>query len=871
MLILLALWWGRDRGPWSFKLYVVEAGVYRVTYEELKEVGLEARSIRSADLALSHRGAEVPIWVADGGDGRFGAGDSIEFVGEHLLGDRSYYNEQSMLNVYRLVAGGPRGLRMSSPALPEASARGAEPAHLEVEAHWEENNFLVHYVTRGREPPEPRFWARMTHIDPEPFQRGGFWLGRSREGAQPVSLTIELRGWSKASRKQGGGLPDHRAEVYFNGRLVGAGEWNGQKRHLIEVPEVPADLLEREAANTIEIKIPRRQPEGSDDPLIDVVLLNWIKVRFPPPEAHSTLGGTWIPSQPQRLVLPPAEAGTGVAPAGGDAASDPHPPGATQPPTKVRLATAAGASLVVYGAGGARFDGSNTEVEDHEGSTLYHFYPPADESVFWAVPAGALRAPIAVELDSPSHWKDPSHRADYIMIAHPRLLEATLPLAAFHRRRGLDVEVVSVDDVYDEFNDGILHPRAIRDFLSYAYHQWQRPAPRFVLLAGDASWDAEGTGSMYKGGAPYPRDEPLTHRNLVPTSVFDGFMGHTASDNSFVAVDGDDHLPDMAIGRFPVAEPEEVEAIVDKIRTYAEDVGVGPWRRDMLWLSDVTSFMQERSDNVAAAASARGFAVEKIYPDPDQASDEQSQDPLRQAFDRGQLLVHFFGHGARYVWRTGTTDHRGNFDLFGLEHLQELQPTDKTPLVLSMTCWSAPFDHPTADSIGENFLRLEGRGAVAFLGASWKVSPNQKFSDLLIEELTTPGGTIGESIMRAKRRLKARSLIENYNLLGDPAIELALPQHTLVVEARAAGAGAWEIAAALPEALPAGRAVVDWLDEAGNPIRSDQLEITAGRLEADFLPAADGDAVASARVYAWNEEARVDAMGAVTLPPGEDL
>ncbi len=855
MLAVLAGWWlTRDRGPWSFKIYVVEAGVYRVTYDELKAAGLAARSIRSTDIALSHRGAEVPIWVADGGDGRFGAGDAIEFVGEHLVGDRSYYNEQSMLNVYRLVAGGAEGLRMSAPVLPEADAREAEPEHLEVEAHWEENNFLVHFVARGHEAPEPRFWARLTHIDPEPFQRGGFWLGRSRAGARPVSLTAELRGWSKAGSKKDG-LPDHRAEVYFNGTLVGSGEWYRQERHLVEVPEVPAELLAREGANTIEIKIPRRQPEGATDPLIDVVMLNWIKVRFPPPEAHSTLGGTWIPDQPQRLVLPPAD---GVEPAG-------EPPAAA----KVRLATAAGGRLVVYGAGGSRFDEGNTEVEDHEGSTLTHFYPPPEESVFWAVPTGALRAPVAVELDHPSALKDPSRRADYIMIAHPRLLEAILPLAAFHRRRGLEVEVVAVDDVYDEFNDGVLHPRAIRDFLSYAYHHWQRPAPRFVLLAGDASWDAEGTGSIYNGGAPYPRDEPLTHRNLVPTSVFDGFMGHTASDNSFVAIDGDDHLPDMAIGRFPVAEPEEVRAIVDKILHYGEEVGVGPWRRNMLWLSDVTSLMQERSDNIAAGASTQGFAVEKIYPNPDQPSDEQSQDPLRQAFDRGQVLVHFFGHGARYVWRTGTADHRGNFDLFGLEHLNELEPNDKTPLVLSMTCWSAPFDHPTADSIGENFLRLEGRGAVAFLGASWKVSPNQKFSDLLIEELTSPG-TIGEAIMRAKRRLKARSLIENYNLLGDPATELALPQHPLALEASATGEGAFRIVANLPEALSAGRAIVDWLDEAGNAVHSDPLEVEGGRLEVDYQPDGDAAGVATARVYVWNEEARVDALGAVELVPDEE-
>ncbi len=854
LLIILALLLVSGRGSQAFKIYLTEPGVFRVTYEELQQAGLDSGKIRSRDLALSYHGEQVPIWVADGGDGRFGPGDEVEFVGEHLAGHRSYLNEYTLLNVYRLAVGESQGLRMSSPALPAATDRAAEPAHLEVDAHWEENNFLVHFPGDRADDPEPRFWERMTHIDSKPFTRGEFWLGRSRAGARPLSLAVQLRGWSTASRSRRGVLPDHRVELYFNGHLVGSGEWDGREAHVIEVPEVAADLIEREAANVIELKVPRRRPSPADDALVDVVLLDWMKVRFPPPEANWELGGSWVPATAQRFVLPrPPGDGAG-------AADSPRP--------KVRLATAPGARLVVFGAGGARFDSHNLEVEDRDIATLHHFYPPPEESVFHVVPTGAFLTPTAVELDRPSELKDPTRQADYIIIAHPRLLEAIEPLAAFHRRRGLEVAVVAVDDVYDEFNHGILHPEAVRDFLSYAYHQWQAPAPRFVLLVGDASWTAEGIGSRYVGGAPYLSQAPLSHRNLIPTSVFPGPGGHAASDNFFVAIDGDDHLPDMAIGRLPVIEPEEVTAIVDKTLRYADEVKVGPWRRNILWLADESSMMQERSDKIAGAVVGQGFASLKIYPSKDKPSTEQTQTPLLEAFDRGQLLVHFFGHGARFVWRTGVSDHRERFDLFGLEHLPKLKPNAKLPLVLSMTCWSAPFDHPTADSIGENFLRIEDRGAVAFFGASWKVSPHRKLSDLLIEGLTSPG-TIGEAILRAKRGIVARNLIENYNLLGDPAIELALPRHTLSVVARDAADGAWGIVATMPEEMPAGRAVVDWLDDAGNVVRSDQLEVAGGRLETDSGQA--GETVASVRVYVWDEQAGVDGMGALDLRPSEGI
>ncbi len=846
LLALVMLWPSSPDGdPQTFKIYVTESGVYRVTYEELQEVGL-AGPIRSRRVALTLRGQEVPVWVAGGGDGRFGPGDRIEFVGEQLRGHRSFYDEYTLLNAYRLTLGGPKGRRMTSPALPEAVARPAPPAQVEVESHMEENNFLVHFVGRMKEAPEPRFWARLSHIDPEPFQHS-LWLGRGRDDARPVALTAELRGWSDAGRSRGGTLPDHRVDLYYNGQLVGSGEWNGHDSHRIEVSEVPKELFKPDDLNVVELRVPRRKEPGAEDPLVDVVLLNWIWIRYPQPEANSPLGGSWIPAEPQSLVAyrPPAAAGS---------------------PAKVRLAASAGKRLVVYGAGGSRFDPSNMEIEAGEHANFHHIYLPAEESRFYALHDSELRPPAAIELERPSRLKDSTRQADYIIIAHPRLLAAIEPLAAFHRRQGLEVAVVAVDDVYDEFNHSVLDPNAIREFLSYAYHQWQPPAPRFVLLVGDASWDAEGSRARYHGGRPYASDVPLSHRNLIPTWSFESHQGRAASDNFYACIDGDDHLPDLAIGRLPVAEPEELEAIVDKILRYSERVGVGPWRRRLLWLSDVTPFMQKRSDYVAASVAGQGFASLKLYPSEET---ENTQVPLVEAFDRGQLLVHFLGHGARYVWRTGADrDQRNNYDLFTLQHLEELRPTDKLAMVLSMTCWSAPFDHPSADSIGENFLRLPDRGAIAFLGASWKVAANHKFSELLVTELTAPGSTVGEAIMRAKRGFKARNLIENYNLLGDPAVKLALPLHRLDVTARAGGGEGPGIVATLPVAEFSGQAIVDWLDSAGEVVHSERLEIDRPTFEARFRPAGDGGEIARVRVYAWDGEAGIDGIGALELQPG---
>lgn len=843
-------WWVARSGPPQFKVYVTEAGAYKITFEALADAGFRSKSIRSDRIAMTHLGRPVPIWVADGGDGRLGPGEWIEFVGQKPKGERSAYNEHTMLNVYRLEIGRSGGLRMSRPE----SAPEIDPAipltPMVVKMHVEINNFMVHFNAPKGEIPEPRFWARISHIDRAPFEHP-FRLGHWRDAAPPLSLRVELRGWSTAGRSHGRNVPDHRAEVSLNGTTIGSGEWNGRTAHIIDIPAVPPELVLQDALNVIQVTVPKRRPDPDKDAVIDMVLLNWIEITHPAAEAQSERGGAWIAPHQQRLALPDvAEDGSGSR-------------------RRVRLASSRGAPLVVFGDGGARYDSETMAVENLEMSSLFDFNPDPGETTFFIVRnADALKEPVAIEVDRPSDLKSSNHQADYIIIAHPRLIEATEPLAAFHRRHGRSVSVVAVDDIYDEFNDSMVRSDAIRDFLSHAYHHWKPPAPRWVLLVGDASWDAEGIGSKYPGGPPFSPDVQPSHRNLIPTSAFEmGFRGHSASDNFFVSVDGDDANPDMAIGRFPVTEPEEVAAIVRKNIRYAESAPVGPWRRNILWLSDESPFMQRYSDEVVDQASERGFRSLRLYADKEKGVTEETQTPLRKALNDGQMIVHFFGHGARYVWRTGAATHKNNFDLFTLDDVQKLNPTERLPLVLSMTCWSAPFDHPTRDSIGERFLRLEDRGGIAFLGASWKVSSNPDLSHLIFEELEAQD-TVGEAIMMAKRRLEVRGLVEKYNLLGDPALVLADPGLKLEMTVRTDDDG-HHLEVTVPDPEFTGRAIIEWFGPKGEPMHADEIDVLHPTFQAEFTGARAIRLASRIHVYAWNASTRVDGIGSLDLLPPE--
>ena len=76
---------------------------------------------------------------------------------------------------------------------------------------------------------------------------------------------------------------------------------------------------------------------------------------------------------------------------------------------------------------------------------------------------------------------------DYLIVSHPKFLEQANRLATFHESQGLNVEVVSPQQIYNEFSSGSQDVSAIRDFAKMLYDQ-DHPL-RYLLLFGDASYD----------------------------------------------------------------------------------------------------------------------------------------------------------------------------------------------------------------------------------------------------------------------------------------------------------------------------------------------------------------------------------------------
>lgn len=825
------------------------AGVYALDHASIVAAQPGLADCAVDELVLTHNGKEVPLRVVAEG-GRFAKGDRIEWVGQPLHGPESWYDAFSVNNVYLLGAAPGTHARLR-----DVVASGSGRAGLQRELHIEHENLMIRLDQTQQKPGEESDvwqWAKLTQVDPKPFETEFDLpdLRKANQGDTPLQLTLNFRGLSElrvpSTHKDDARPSDHTVEVSINGHALAPLQWNGRDEVRREL-QVPLSALKAQR-NTLTLTVPKRSvPWDAAGTLVDVVMFNWLEARYP-------IGGHLDASTlPLSVSTPTAE--------------------------PLQLTSRGASAPVLYGSDGVRRPGHAL------GRDQYAFAASDPDVKLLPVRNDEFARPIALRAVHGEEWQHPDQGYDYLIVAHAHLIDAIRPLAEFHRKRGLSVAILDVESVYDQFNHGIMHPQAIRNLVSTAYNDWPTK-PRFLLLVGDASFDirhetyndlnyAKWTNQEllfpgHFGSVPSSqyaqKPKKLADRNLIPTWQYPSEEGQSASDNWFGAVDGDDWHPVVAVGRFPVVEPAEVTAIVDKTIDYLTTPQFGAWRRDVMFITDEIDFFKKASDEIASELGKDGFLADKVYADPKKSNNAAHQRAIQDGIDDGRLLVHFLGHGGRYIWRTGPPDLQKNNDLFTLDDVGKLKNDQRLPMVLSMTCYSAPFDNPTEDSIGEKFLREGGKGAIAVFAASWRNSPSPAFSKAIISELLTPGATIGEAIVRAKKTSKNRTLVEMYNLLGDPAVVLERPRD----QARVALDGnRWNPGVLVDLRQPRfdGKVTVDWLDAKGKKLKSSTFKSTTPRFRL-AAPAVE-DKVGEVRVYAVSSITGRDSVGGVDVPQTE--
>ena len=376
--------------------------------------------------------------------------------------------------------------------------------------------------------------------------------------------------------------------------------------------------------------------------------------------------------------------------------------------------------------------------------------PGSGQRTMLAMTSDQERRAASVIANRPSSWRVPSQAADFVIVTRAEFANAIEPLRSLRQSQGLNTVVVDIEDVYDEFSYGNRSPQALKDFLFYAETNWSL-APRFVLLAGDSSYDPKN----YLGLGDY---------DLVPTRLIDTRLMETASDDWFAEFDGES-APTLSIGRLPVRSAIEAASVVAKIIGY--DQSKAP--EGVLLVSDTNDGYDfgVMSDQLRAFVPASTNVEEINRGQGDAATVKNS---LLKALSRGPRVVNYAGHGAADQWRGGLLT---SADAAALANKQSLS------LFVSMTCLNGFFQDPAIESLAEVLVKSKG-GAIAAWASSGMTEPrgqaeiDQQIFKLMFESMSIKGQprTIGEATSRAKTGVTDGDVRRTWILFGDPATRL---------------------------------------------------------------------------------------------------
>ncbi len=512
----------------SYKIVVDADGLYRLTYADLQAAGLPVDSINPQTLKVWEQGEEVAIYVEGEADGRFDPGDAVYFYGRMA---RTRFQDP---NIYWLTYGGNPGKRMTlrvvSPGAAPAPSPYRRTIRLEEDKIYRSN--LPMEVGADHWFWESYFACAGAYCLRDDTKTYTVTLPNLASGTFTATLRIALQGVSDALPN-----PDHHVVIYVNGTKVGDAYWDGTNAFIGEYP-FPQSLL-TPGDNVITYTAPLDIPGVTQDR----GFTNWLELTYY--DTYQAEGNS--------LTFRLEASGTWRTEVSGFTRDDLFLLDITDPRNPSWLT-----DYQVNGTG----SGYTLVFQDTVAS---------GERSYIAVAGDRLHSPASIELDTPSDLKNPNNGADWIAITHRDFLTYTLQLAA-HRAAfsGLRTVVVDVQDIYDEFSGGLMDPEAIRQFLAYARDNWTPPAPQYVLLVGDGTYD-------------YKNNLNAAEKMFIPPylDLVDCFLGETAADNRFVAgprtssnpnaLECQKHaMPYMAIGRLPVNNAQEAQSAITRIICYED-------------------------------------------------------------------------------------------------------------------------------------------------------------------------------------------------------------------------------------------------------------------------------------------------------------
>lgn len=791
-----------SRAAFWAKLSLSARGMYTVSGADLVATGFVLSTIDPATLRVFSSGGlnqpwdlndaggswrtgqamrEVPIRVEGGGDGTFDPGDRIIFYGlatsdwqdfyDAVAADTLYHEHtHAKTNVYYLAWGG------SLPGTPARIADLASPpaagADVTTYRHreYQERDFISDYDYRG----DGWLWLDIEKTGGDRYRLTSIDVRHLVTSVPQTFRSVALATYVSSSDQTGSNF-GHRA-AYWNLRggqevFVGDKVWDTNASDRFYEDGRPVRIVNDfllDGTNQFRLQVP-----GNLNPK-DKMLFAWYSVWYQRRiMAVSNAVGFTSPDT-TGVVNFRADGFTGT-----DAI---HAFDVTDAWNPVRL---------------SGFEESTAP----SGRRVRLSSPHAGEGRhFWVATAGGLLRPTIARA-APVDLRADAVGPNMLIVTHSDFRASAERFRSYRAANRVPlyanpvVEVVTVQDIFDNFSQGLPDPMALRNYIKYLYENYPdaggNPRLGYVCFFGDASVDFQNHASTQPDFVPsnlhFSRQAPYTFAT-------DEWFGHMDPEDQ---VPGGDVL-DLAIGRLPGETAEEAQFLVDRIIDYETASPLESWREEIILVADdeISSFENvcetrwtDESEILTFQHTPDYPSITKIYLTeyPLFAGDKpQSRFRFLEEWSDGALLINYLGHGSSVQM--------ADEKVFLGSDVSQLTNGLRLPLMMAFSCTIGDFANPSGKSLSERLLLHDAGGVIGAVTASRESYPGPNgilnvaiFDRLLPRRLGGEILPLGVGILHAKAQAQVlQSFVpfnaENawkYNLLSDPAVTLRIPRREI--------------------------------------------------------------------------------------------
>ncbi|HEC82241.1 MAG TPA: hypothetical protein ENI42_07475, partial [Thermoplasmatales archaeon] len=344
-----------------------------------------------------------------------------------------------------------------------------------------------------------------------------------------------------------------------------------------------------------------------------------------------------------------------------------------------------------------------------------------------------------------------SDQGNLLIICYDDFYDEMKPFVTWKNMKGVPTEIVNLSEVGSTADD-------IYDYIADYYNT---KGLTFVLLVGDAA--------------------------QIPTMMVDGH----ASDPSYSYIVGNDHYPDLFVGRFSAENSDHVDTQVERSVNYEKyPDNNGDWYHKGTGIAsnqgpgDDGEYDYQHIRNIRSDLLDYTYTkVDELY-DGSQGGEDADGNPssgdVSTVLNEGRSIVNYCGHGSTTSW--GTTG-------FSNSDVNALTNDNMLPFIFSVACLNGNFVSSTC--FAEAWLRAtdnnngEPTGAIATFMSSksqaWSppMDAQDEFVDILVESYennkkTTFGGLVFNGCMHMNDEYGSSGYAETdaWHVFGDPSIQV---------------------------------------------------------------------------------------------------